>query len=169
MLRHAVLEQSMHTSEVAFTVEESHAAQRWRIFPRILLTSGASDHIGVRYEIFYSTEDGGAKIELYSTPEAFVSALVHRLRQFAGSAPQLRSEHRLHPREVVRLSARLVVGGQNLAVTILNRSRDGLMIELHGTGTLPPEVTVYVDTEILHCRPVWQDSDRAGLAFMPKD
>ena len=75
-------------------------------------------------------------------------------------------ERRRQNREIVRIAATAVSdsGMERMPLTITNLTRSGAMVEWNG-GQLPSQVYVLFGHSMEPCRVVWQQGQRAGLAF----
>jgi len=163
----AIHEISLHVSEIAFSILESGSDKRWRIFPGILIQSRPLDT--TTYSLFFSAEDGQAICKEFATLEDFADALGKQVLHCAGGAPQARDERRLSARRTVNVPTMITAlnGVLNLTAVIINRSREGLLVELPNDHALPEEVFVLLDGRQQKCARVWQQDDRAGLVFRP--
>ena len=164
-LRYELLEQSLHTSEVAFSLHKAEAERPWQIFPKIFVSGG--DVLSVEMRLFYSTEEGVAVAESYASLESLVVALVHRAQLMAGGLVQVLPERRLFARQSVNIPTIISTadGALRVHAVVINRSRAGVMIELKTAAELPEVVLVHLDDKQHACTVIWQDGVRAGLAF----
>ena len=164
-LRYELLEQSLHTSEVAFSLHKAGAARPWQIFPKIFVSGG--DTLAVEMRLFYSTDEGVAVAESYASLESLVVALVHRAQLMAGGLVQVLPERRLFARQSVNIPTIVSTadGALRVHAVVINRSRAGVMVELKTAALLPEMVLVRLDDAQHACTLIWQDGVRAGLAF----
>jgi len=164
-LSYELLEQSLHTSEVAFSLHEAGVVRPWQIFPKIFVSSSAA--LSAEMQLFYSTDDGVAVAESYASLESLVVALVHRAQVISGGLLEARPERRLFVRQSVNIPTIISTpdGALRVHAMVINRSRAGVMVELKTAAELPQSVLVQLDETQHACTVIWQDDVRAGLAF----
>jgi ribosomal protein L19 len=77
-------------------------------------------------------------------------------------------EKRASPRHRVFKGGTIAFENSGFACTVRNISSGGAAIELDGPVALPQSFTLSIarDNVVRHCRPVWRNDKRVGVAFV---